>query len=226
MPMRMAATVAGVSRGRAGRAVSAVGGAWNAGDVLFTMEFWPGLADGSITLTFRRWSRPQVKLGGSYRTPADVMIKVTGLKQQRIRSITKADAARCGQPRERLLEYLNGAPDDLVWRIEFERDGEDPRVALREQGSLSDAQLHDVLTRLARLDRASKRGLWTADVLRTIAAQPGVRAPDLAAARGMETAPFKLDVRKLKALGLTESLKIGYRLSPRGRTVLAALDPQ
>jgi hypothetical protein len=28
--------------------------------------------------------------------------------------------------------------------------------------------------------------------------------------------PFKLNVRKLKALGLTESLEIGYRLSPRG----------
>ena len=27
---------------------------------------------------------------------------------------------------------------------------------------------------------------------------------------------FKRDVRKLKELGLTESLEIGYRLSPRG----------
>ncbi len=34
---------------------------------------------------------------------------------------------------------------------------------------------------------------------------------------------FKLNVRKLKALGLTESLEVGYRLSPRGRTVLARL---
>ena len=32
-----------------------------------------------------------------------------------------------------------------------------------------------------------------------------------------EIAPFKADVRKLKELGLTESLRIGYRLSPRGR---------
>jgi hypothetical protein len=35
--------------------------------------------------------------------------------------------------------------------------------------------------------------------------------------------PFKLDVRKLKELGLTESLKIGYRLSPRGIAVLERL---
>jgi hypothetical protein len=44
-----------------------------------------------------------------------------------------------------------------------------------------------------------------------------VRAPDLAARMGRETLPFKRDVRKLKELGLTESLEVGYRLSPRGR---------
>ncbi|MEJ7721115.1 MAG: hypothetical protein WKF58_12005 [Ilumatobacteraceae bacterium] len=35
-----------------------------------------------------------------------------------------------------------------------------------------------------------------------------------------ETAPFKLDVRKLKNLGLTHSLAVGYELSPRGRAYL------
>ncbi len=35
-----------------------------------------------------------------------------------------------------------------------------------------------------------------------------------------ETAWFKTNVRKLKALGLTESLEVGYRLSPRGRAFL------
>jgi hypothetical protein len=44
-----------------------------------------------------------------------------------------------------------------------------------------------------------------------------VRAPDLAASFGRETQPFKIDVRKLKALGLTESLTVGYRISPRGQ---------
>jgi hypothetical protein len=32
-----------------------------------------------------------------------------------------------------------------------------------------------------------------------------------------------VNVRKLKALGLTESLEIGYRLSDRGRAWLAGL---
>jgi hypothetical protein len=50
-----------------------------------------------------------------------------------------------------------------------------------------------------------------------------VRAPDLAASFGRETQPFKRDVRKLKDLGLTESLEVGYRLSPRGRAFLETL---
>ena len=61
-------------------------------------------------------------------------------------------------------------------------------------------------------------------MLRTIAERPGVRAADLAAGCGRDTQPFKLDVRTLKNLGLTLSLEVGYRLSPRGEAYLAALD--
>ena len=53
-----------------------------------------------------------------------------------------------------------------------------------------------------------------------IAAQPATRAADLAAGFGRETLPFKNDVRKLKNLGLTESLEVGYQLSPRGRAFI------
>jgi len=51
---------------------------------------------------------------------------------------------------------------------------------------------------------------------------PGLRAPDLAQSFGRETLPFKRDVRKLKELGLTISLKIGYELSPRGQLTLSS----
>jgi hypothetical protein len=60
-------------------------------------------------------------------------------------------------------------------------------------------------------------------VLELVASRPGVRAADLAASLGRETLPFKVDVRKLKELGLTESLEVGYRLSPRGRAVMRRL---
>jgi hypothetical protein len=61
---------------------------------------------------------------------------------------------------------------------------------------------------------------WTIATLRLIGDRPGVRAGDLAAAAGRERHPFKTDVRKLKELGLTESLEVGYRLSSRGRALL------
>ncbi len=53
-------------------------------------------------------------------------------------------------------------------------------------------------------------------MLDLIAERPAVRAPDLAASLGLDTVTFKRDVRKLKELGLTESLTVGYRISPRG----------
>jgi hypothetical protein len=84
-------------------------------------------------------------------------------------------------------------------------------------------EIADIRHRLERLDRASHHGPWTRDVLRAIGDNEGLRAAELAAAFGREKLPFKLDVRKLKELGLTESLRPGYRLSPRGRVVLAAL---
>ena len=72
-----------------------------------------------------------------------------------------------------------------------------------------------------RARRASDRG--PAQTLAIIDGQPEVRAPDLAAELGRDTASFKRDVRKLKELGLTESLEIGYRLSPAGRALLDGL---
>ena len=66
-------------------------------------------------------------------------------------------------------------------------------------------------------------GPWTRQVLALIEANPERRAPDLAASLGRDTLSFKRDVRKLKELGLTESLKIGYRISPRGVRAAARL---
>ena len=39
----------------------------------------------------------------------------------------------------------------------------------------------------------------------------------------VETLPFKVDVRKLKALGLAISHEIGYELAPLGQEVLDRL---
>ncbi|MGH2813602.1 MAG: hypothetical protein ACRDLC_00450, partial [Actinomycetota bacterium] len=99
------------------------------------------------------------------------------------------------------------------------------REALRQADDLPEAEVAGLLARLGRLDRAARDGPWTHLTLRLIGDRPGVRAAELAAAAGRERHPFKTDVRKLKELGLTESLEVGYRLSARGRALLTRLGP-
>jgi hypothetical protein len=96
--------------------------------VLFTKRFWEPIASGVVTVTYRRWKRPQAVPGRRYRTAAGIL------------EVTAVDE---------------------------------------------------------------------------------VLPSDLAASLGRERAPFKLDVRMLKALGLTLSLEVGYRISPRGKAYLA-----
>jgi hypothetical protein len=182
-----------------------------------------GLAEGRIDLAFRRWEKPRVKAGGRQRTA----IGVVGFDAVAIvprSAITAAAARRAGfGHRADLLAFLDRRSAGQIYRIELGVVGPDPRVALRDE--LPDAAvLAEIETRLARLDRASSRGPWTLAVLRAIAANPERRAGDLAAELGRERLPFKVDVRKLKELGLTHSLPIGYRLSPRGAAVLAYLE--
>ncbi|RVX45669.1 hypothetical protein EDD27_8482 [Nonomuraea polychroma] len=77
--------------------------------------------------------------------------------------------------------------------------------------------------RAALTARLTRMGPWAVRTLRLIAERPGVRAADLAPAVGQDLARFKLNVRKLKALGLTISLETGYRLSPRGQAYLSSI---
>ena len=56
-----------------------------------------------------------------------------------------------------------------------------------------------------------------------ISVQPNIHAQILADQVGLEKLKFKAKVRKLKSFGLTESLRPGYRLSPRGERVLEML---
>ena len=114
---------------------------------------------------------------------------------------------------------LAAKPIGDVYRVAFHVAGEDPRIALRERAELSADDVALLTKRLGRLD-ARPSGPWTERVLRLIGEREAVRAGDLADELGMERLSFKTDVRKLKALGLTESLGTGYRLAPRGQAWL------
>jgi hypothetical protein len=191
--------------------------------VLFRRDELAAIRAGRVDLAFRRWKRARVRPGSRMRTPVGVL-EVATVRAVGRSAIDDAEAARAGYAsRRELLEALDGRGEGDIHRVALRYAGEDPRVALRERDDLTGAELDEVTRRLERLDRASRHGPWTEAVLALIAERPEVRAADLAAALGRERQPFKLDVRKLKELGLTESLERGYRLSPRGRVVLESL---
>jgi hypothetical protein len=173
--------------------------------VLFSADTWPGIADGSITVTYRRWKRPQAVVGRRYRTPVGFIV---------VDAVDVVDAEDVPAGVE-----LRSDPTLPVTRIRFHRDGDDhdPRHALAHD---TDVDIDAVTRRLDRMDAASPHGPWTRATLELIAARPATRAADLAAALGRSRDDWKRDVRKLKELGLTLSLEVGYRISPRGEAYL------
>jgi hypothetical protein len=137
--------------------------------------------------------------------------------------ITASDAKRAGfKSRDELIADLYDR-DEEIYKIKVHWVGEDPRKALRTNDKLSKKDIDEIIAKLKKLDAGSKRGNWTQMYLQMIHEQPNTHAEILAGQIGLTIPTFKPWVRKLKALGLTESLRPGYRLSPRGKKVLSEL---
>ncbi len=194
--------------------------------MLFEKRFHNGLAGGSITLTFRAWSRPQAKAGGRYRT-ATGMLEVVSVEKVAVASITDLDAQQAGfESREQLVAYVveksrrELGPDAEIYRVALAYAGPLEDNIKAQETDLSDDDVAEIGRRLERLDRRSRRGPWTARTLELIESNPRVAAARLASQDGREKRAFKTDVRKLKRLGLTFSFKVGYEISPRGRAYM------
>jgi hypothetical protein len=188
--------------------------------MLFRQRFLDGIRDGVVTAAFRRWHRPSVRSGGTLLTPVGEL-GIVSVSEIALSKISELDARRAGYTSlEELLSDLNRREDGLVYRIEFGPLRPDPRVAIRESAVLTNEEHRKLFERLQRLDAHSSNGAWTLRTLELIGSRPGVRAGDLCRVLGQEKMHFKLNVRKLKTLGLTESLEVGYRLSPRGAAFL------
>jgi hypothetical protein len=189
--------------------------------MLIPLSTLAAIETGQVTLAYRRWDRARVKAGTKLRTSIG-LVEVTSVEAVSLSGITAQEARLAGYPTKKVLTEFLAARAGKVFRIGLKYGGADPRIALRNEAGLSNEDAQRILVRLATMDSSAKREPWTLPFLRMIAERPGVRAPDLAASIGWETLVFKRYVRRLKELGLTESLEIGYRLSPRGQVVLAA----
>ena len=175
--------------------------------MLFRPADLEGIAAGTTTLAFRRWDKPRVKVGSTQKTPVGV-VEFTSCEEVDSISVEDARAAGFASPDEVEARMRKTG---RVYRVGLRVAGPDPRVALR-----SAKPDEAVFTALAKWP-------WARPYLQAIHDRPAVRAPDLAESFGRETAAFKRDVRRLKELGLTVSLDVGYRLSPRGELVLRDL---
>lgn len=180
------------------------------------------IKSGEITTLFRRWSRPGAKSGGSQMTQGGV-VGIDSVEVVAESDVTDLDALEAGYlSRDKLLSGLSYR-DDPIYKIRVYFKGADPRIALRKNDDLGDAELNEIIAKLDKLDKNSKRGDWTQAYLQVIQDMPNTHSSLLAGYLGLSVPEFKPWVRKLKAHGLTESLHPGYKLSPRGEKVLAAL---
>lgn len=197
--------------------------------LLFQRRFHEGLKNGTVTLTFRSWDKARVKAGGRYRCHPIGVLEVDAVERVRMVDLPEEDALRAGfESLAELLDYLKSGPgkptdDTELFRITLHHGGDGDRVPIALDDSLSDEEVAKLQKKLARLDADEP---WTLRTLRLIEQHPQVAARILAKKLGRERDPFKVDVRKLKRLGLTQSFEVGYELSPRGRAFLRALAEQ
>lgn len=190
--------------------------------MLFRRITLEGIRAGRVDLAFRRWQKPRVRAGGVLRTALGELT-IRAVVPVTLEEIGDEEAERAGfDSKAALVAMLDERPEGQVFRIELGPLAPDARTALRE--SPPDVQeLAAILARLRSMDARAKTGAWTKAVLELLRRHPGLRAGDLSGLVGQDKDAFKINVRKLKGLGLTESLGTGYRLSPRGEAVLTAL---
>lgn len=193
--------------------------------LMFTSEDHQRVASGEITVTWRLWKYAHVKAGRLYATgfPFGGSIFVEDVREMRAADVTDADAHEAGHAdAAALIEYARShtgrevTPDTVLYCVRFRYDSQDPPKPAYS--------LEEVTKRVARLDAASRRGPWTLATLRLIEENPGVVSRFLAPQIGMERDDFKVNVRKLKNLGLTLSLPVGYELTELGQAYLDSLE--
>ena len=183
-----------------------------------------GIVEGRVTHVYRRWDVPRAKPGGRQLTKFGLIAIDDVEEVASLEAISEADARACGEKdRSSLAKWLMKRPEDKIFKVSLHYAGPDPRWELRER--LPDqAELVKIDAALDRLDAAktaTSTGPWTRFILRWIRDNPAVVSKVLAAVLDRDLQPMKTDIRKMKTMGLTISLDVGYELSPRGAAYLA-----
>ncbi|MBK9149659.1 MAG: ASCH domain-containing protein [Saprospiraceae bacterium] len=191
--------------------------------MLFKEVHLHGIKSGAITLAFRKWQKPSIKVGIRMHTSIG-LIEIKSIEVIAESDINKADAINAGfASKEQLLKSFPKNSNGVIYRINISYYSEDPRISLREHTNLSEQEINDIIKKLKSLDKHSKKGDWTRQILLTINDHPNMHAIGIAKLTGFEKEWLKLNIRKLKNLGLTISHTVGYEISPKGKVVLEKL---
>lgn len=191
--------------------------------MLFRKPFLEKIKLGQVKVAYRRWKKFSIKVGGLQKTSVGVL-KFTKIEEVSLEEIALKHARLAGHDSlEQLYKDLNYRKDGAIYKINFIVVGKDPRVSLRSKSKISKKELNDLVSKLGRLDKYSRSGSWTLELLRLIQKNEGVGSSKLAEEMNIPQNKLKLNVRKLKNLGLTISLGTGYKISPRGESYLKSV---
>jgi hypothetical protein len=192
--------------------------------MLFKQIHLQGIKNGTITLAFRKWKKTLVKKGSVIKTSIG-QLEIIEISEVHAEVIKLQDARRAGYDElSELIRILDKRADGNIYRIQVKYHSPDPRIALRNKPELSTAEIEGILMKLKRLDKFSNQGPWTHEVLQAIRSHPKLRAKDLSSGLGKEKDWLKINIRKLKNLGLTISHQQGYTISPRGKAILNVMN--
>ncbi|MFN3325954.1 MAG: hypothetical protein ACK5AZ_20850 [Bryobacteraceae bacterium] len=192
--------------------------------MLLKAEVLQGVADGRVRLAFRRWDACRVRPGRTFLSPVG-LIRIDSISEVDEDRISEREAHAAGFPSlAALLEEIRRSRGRNLYRIVLSFAGADPRFELREREDWTPDERETIRRKLAAWDLRGAHGPWTERVLRTIGQNPGLHARNLAELTGLPKEWLKLNVRRLKNLGLTISHPTGYELSARGRSFLDGIE--
>lgn len=192
--------------------------------MLFKEKHLQGIRSGEISLAFRKWKKTAVKTGSLIKTSIG-LVEIKAVSEIDASEIKIGDAINAGfASLDELLQLLNKTEQGIIYKIYIDYFDKDPRIALRENINPENVELKEITSKLERFDRYSKQGNWTLEVLKLIHQNPTLRAAVLAQRTRWEKEWLKLNIRKLKNIGLTISHEVGYSISPLGEKYLEWLE--
>lgn len=191
--------------------------------MLFKEKHLNGIKSGKITLAFRKWQKASVKEGSLLLTSAG-LIKIGKIESINENDISDSDALNAGfSDKEEIIKSFPPNSAGTIFKISVAYHSEDPRIKSREKEHLTEKEFSDLKKKLKQLDNYSKQGLWTSKILFAVKDNPNLRAAGIAKLTGFEKEWLKVNIRKLKNLGLTISHTVGYELSPFGKIFIQRL---